>query len=76
MNRRDFMKVLLAGGASALFNRIQAYNLPTIFAKSRALPPVQVNTFSSEIIMNSRRSYHGGYNGNISDQILANVLWA
>ncbi|MGB7054488.1 MAG: FlgD immunoglobulin-like domain containing protein [bacterium] len=76
MNRRDFMKALLAGGASALFNRIQAHNLPTILDKSRALPPVQVNTFSSEIIMNSRRSYHGGYSGNLSDQILANVLWA
>jgi hypothetical protein len=76
MNRRDFIKALLVGAASALFNRIQAHNLPSIFPKSRTLPPVQVNTFSSEIIMNSRKSYHGGYSGNLSDQILANVLWA
>ena len=76
MNRRDFLKVLLAGGAGALFNRVQASDLPSILPKSRILPPVQVNTFSSEIIMNSRRSYHGGYSGTLSDQILANVLWA
>lgn len=37
---------------------------------------MQINTFSSEIIMNSRRSYHGGYSGTLSEQILANALWA
>lgn len=76
MNRRDFIKTLLAGGAGALFNRARGYSLPSVIAGSRFLPPVQVNTFSSEIVMNSRRSYHGGYSNNLSDQILANVLWA
>jgi hypothetical protein len=76
MNRRDFIKTLLAGGATALFNRIQAQNLPSILTRSRFLPPAQVNTFSSEIVMNSRHSYHSGYSGTLSDQILANVLWA
>jgi len=76
MNRRDFVKTLLAGGASALLHRVHAFDLPSALAKSRFLPPVQVNTFSSEIVMNSRRSYHGGYTNNMSDQILANVLWA
>jgi hypothetical protein len=76
MNRRDFIKTLLAGGASALFGRIQAQPLTSILTKSRFLPPVQINTFSSEIVMNSRHSYHSGYSGSLTDQILANVLWA
>lgn len=70
------MKALFAGGASAVFNRSLGLQLPAMFANSRTLPPPQVNTFSSEIIMNSRKSYHSGYSGSLSDQILANVLWA
>ena len=76
MNRRDFMKILLGGGASMLFSRISAQALPKILRRSLTLPPPQTNTFSSEIVMNSRRSYHGSYNGNLSEQILANALWA
>jgi hypothetical protein len=76
MNRREFIKVLFAGGAGALFNRAFSKQLPALLAKSRALPAPQINTFSSEIIMNSRKSYHSGYSGTLSDQILANVLWA
>ncbi len=76
MNRREFIKVLLAGGASTLFARTFDQKSPSIFSESRTLPNPQLNTFSSEIVMNSRRSYHSGYSGTLSDQILANVLWA
>ena len=74
MNRREFIKALLAGGASALFTRARG-QIP-LLEGPLPLPPFQTNTFSSEIIMNSRRSYHSGYSGTLSDQILANALWA
>jgi hypothetical protein len=78
MERRKFLKLLLAGGAGAMlgFKKSFAGNLPVLFPDARALPPVQINTFSSEIVMNSRRSYHGSYSGALSDQILGNILWA
>ncbi|HEX7319235.1 MAG TPA: FlgD immunoglobulin-like domain containing protein [bacterium] len=78
MERRKFLKILLAGGAGAMLNykKALAGNLPVLFPDARALPPVQINTFSSEIVMNSRRSYHGSYSGSLSDQILGNILWA
>ncbi|UCD05375.1 MAG: T9SS type A sorting domain-containing protein [candidate division WOR-3 bacterium] len=76
MNRREFMKILLGGGASILLKRAHGYHLPSLLTRSMTLPPPQVNTFSSEIIMNSRRSYHGGYSGTLSEQILTNALWA
>jgi hypothetical protein len=75
MNRREFIKILFVGGASALLNRSFSKKLP-LLGKFRTLPEPQVNTFSSEIIFNSRESYHSGYSGALSDQILANVLWA
>jgi hypothetical protein len=77
MNRREFAKIVLSGGAGALLNQAFGRKLP---AKSLddvlALPPPVVNTFSSEIVLNSRLSYHSGYSGALSDQILANILWA
>jgi hypothetical protein len=76
VNRREFIKILFVGTASALFNRAFNQKLPHLPGKFRALPDPQVNTFSSEIILNSRKSYHSGYSGVLSDQILANVLWA
>jgi len=76
MNRREFIKILLAGGTSALVNRTFSQKLPSLFSKFRTLPDPQVNTFSSEIVLNSRRSYHSGYSGTLSDQILANTLCA
>lgn len=76
MNRRNFLKLLFAGGTSVLLNRSFGQKLPFLLTKSRTLPDPQVNTFSSEIILNSRRSYHSGYSGTLSDQILANVLWS
>lgn len=68
--------MLLAGGAGSLLHRSFGERLPELFSTSRALPDPQVNTYSSEIVLNSRRSYHSGYSGTLSDQILANVLWA
>ncbi len=76
MERRKFLKILMAGGIGALIKRPLSNPLTSLFAKSRYLPPVQINTFSSEIVLNSRRSYHSGYTSTLSDQILANVLWA
>jgi hypothetical protein len=76
MDRRHFLKILLAGGTGALLSRSISKGLPDLLGNSRYLPPPQTNTFSSEIVMNSRRSYHSGYSGTLSDQILANVLWA
>jgi len=76
MDRRSFLKMLLAGGVGAAVNRSFGRGVPSILTPAQALPAPQVNTFSSEIVMNSRRSYHGGYSGTLSDQILANVLWA
>jgi len=37
---------------------------------------MQVNSFSTEIVLNTRRSYHSGYAGSLPDQVLANVLSA
>ncbi len=76
MERRKFLKILMAGGIGALINRPLSNPLKTLFTESRYLPPPQVNTFSSEIVLNSRRSYHSGYTSSLTDQILANILWA
>jgi len=76
MDRRKFLKILIAGSAGSLLSRSFGQRLPDLFDRFRALPNPQVNTFSSEIVLNSRRSYHSGYSGSLSDQILANVLWA
>lgn len=76
MDRRTFLKILMAGGAVSVLDRSLGQRLPAVLRTGQALPPVQVNTYSSEILLNSRRSYHSGYSGALSDQILANVLWA
>ena len=76
MKRRDFLRILIVGGSGLVLNKVVACKSPSGPKGSRALPPPQVNTFSSEIVLNTRRSYHGGYSGTLSEQILANVLWA
>lgn len=76
MERREFLKILIAGSTGSLLNRAIGSQIPQLFKTLRYLPDPQINTFSSEIVLNSRRSYHGGYSGTLSDQILANVLWA
>jgi hypothetical protein len=76
MNRREFMKALIVGGSGLIFNKSLACGSSSLPAGSRILPPPQVNTHSSEIVLNTRRSYHGGYYAGLSDQVLANVLWA
>jgi hypothetical protein len=76
MKRRKFIKLMAAGAAGSLVS----HPLARLFSEqpegSRYLPPPQVNTLSSEIALNTRRSYHSGYSGALSDQILANLLWA
>ena len=76
MKRREFLKILITGGAGSLLTRSFGERLPDIFDKFRALPAPQINTFSSEIVLNTRRSYHSGYSGTLTDQVLANILWA
>ncbi len=76
MNRREFIKILLLGGSGVVLNRAMACKPSSTSVGSRTLPPPQVNTFSSEIVLNSRLSYHDGYSGTLTDQILSNVLWA
>lgn len=76
MDRREFLKILVAGGAGSMLTRSFGKTLNGLLDGPRALPAPQINTYSSEIVMNSRRSYHSGYSGSLSDQILANILWA
>ncbi len=87
-DRRDFLKTLLVLGVSeALFDvdRLLAQDATPAPSQTRRtaiphgaipLPPVRPNPFSSEIVINSRISYHGGYSGTLSTEILSNVLWA
>lgn len=76
MKRREFLKILVAGGSGLVLNKMLACKSSSVTKGTRDLPPHQLNTFSSEIVLNTRRSYHSGYSGTLSDQILANVLWA
>ncbi len=76
MERRKFLKILIVGGTGVLLNKGFTQSCSRLQKDSRALPPYQVNTFSSEIVLNSRISYHDGYGGTLSEQILANILWA
>lgn len=45
-------------------------------AFAQALPPPVINPHSTEICLNSRLSYHAGWSGAATDQMLANVLHA
>jgi hypothetical protein len=84
MDKREFLKTLLAGGAGLFLSRVpvlgqqmKPYNPPPQLQKlPDPLPPVQVNPFSSEIVLNSRYSVHGGYSGALPLQVVANILWA
>jgi hypothetical protein len=76
MNRRRFLQTLCAGGTGALFSSSLSRSFPLTMNHSRALPDPQVNAFATEAVLNSRHSYHFGYSGTLSDQVLANVLWA
>jgi len=76
MNRRNFFKVLCAGGTGVLFDHSLGRPFPSLLYRAESLPDPQINLFSSEAVLNSRRSYHSGYSGTLSDQVLANALWA
>ena len=74
MKRRHFLGII-ASAAHGLFPRkAHATTAPT--ASLIALPGMQNNPFPVELVMNSRRSYHSGYSGDLPMQVLANVLWA
>jgi hypothetical protein len=76
MNRRNFLRLLFAGGTGVLFDKSLGQSFPSLLHRTEVLPDPQTNPFSSETVLNSRRSYHFSYSGTLSDQILANVLWA
>lgn len=76
MDRREFIKLLIVGGTGVILHKTLACKSSSLLSGSRTLPPPQVNTFSSEVVLNSRLSFHSGYSGTLSEQILANVLWA
>lgn len=40
------------------------------------LPSPVINRNSFEVISNSRYSFHSGFNTNLSNQVLSNILWA
>lgn len=68
--------LIIAFVICVLYLKISSQSYALSPQNGRALPPVMVNTFSSEIVLNSRLSYHDGYSDTLSNQILANVLWA
>lgn len=76
MERREFLGILVAGSTGLLLRRPFDEHIPELFGAVKFLPDPETNTYSSEIVLNTRRSYHGGYSGALPDQILANVLWA
>ncbi len=75
MDRRKFIAALSAVSAGAVFNNALAQQ-SHLSASGTKLLPLLVNPFSSEIVLNSRLSYHSGYGGTLSPQIVSNVLWA
>jgi len=76
MHRREFVKIVLSDGAGALLSqafgrKLSAKGLDGVLT----LPPPVINTFSTEIALNSRLSCHSGYSGVLPDQIPTNILW-
>ncbi len=49
---------------------------PAAAAASQALPPPALHPPSTEICLNSRISYHGGWSGTASDQAMGDILHA
>lgn len=76
MNRRESLQLILLGAASSALGKAFDSDLLGMIESPRILPAMQAHEISSELLINSRRSYHSGYSGALSDQILANVLWA
>jgi len=60
----------------ALRSRSAQGSNPARSGNGIALPPMQHHAFSTELVLNTRRSYHSGYSGSLPDQVLANVLLA
>lgn len=76
MRRRKFLRLLATGSAATTLSRSLGRARPGHTVNQVALPPKQVNQFSTETVLNTRRSYHSGFGQPLSDQVLANVLWA
>ncbi|MCP4602058.1 MAG: twin-arginine translocation signal domain-containing protein [Proteobacteria bacterium] len=77
-SRRDFLKTLCVAGGIGATGGVGAILTPNraIAQDNKTLPASKVNTFSTEIVLNSRRAVKRGYRGALDDQILSNILWA
>lgn len=77
MDRRRFMSLLAAAGAGVtLASTTGCEAPPDDGGPDGNLPAVKKNSIATETVLNSRRSHHSGFAGALSDQVLANVLWA
>lgn len=82
MDRRQFVSLMAAAGAGltlALASNCttQPENKgPDDNTQPKRLLTFQKNSFATETVLNSRRSYHSGFAGALPDQVLSNVLWA
>lgn len=82
MDRRQFVSLLAAAGAGIALAPASSCTtksenkVPEDSQQPKGLPEAQKNSFTTETVLNSRRSYHSGFAGSLPDQVLANVLWA
>ena len=76
MDRRQFIRVMAAAGAGAALASTQGCETGSGSGETVALPAVRTSAFSTEIVLNSRRSYHSGFAGGLPEQVLSNVLRA
>lgn len=76
ISRRRFCKLALASFAGYGISKYATF-IGNVSAETEgALPSPVANNHSTEICLNSRKSYHGGWSGSATDQQLSNVLWA
>ena len=75
MKRRSFTKYLASAGAATIVKSSLASPLSNLQSYVE-LPAPHRGSHSVELCLNSRVSTHGGYNGTLDNQILANTLWA
>lgn len=75
MKRRSFGKLMIMAGTTMLAKKSWSSALKTTESDIE-LPAPLTSKHSVEKCLNSRISTHAGYMGTLSQQILANVLWA
>ena len=75
MERRSFGKLLAMAGTSVLAEKVFSSTKKKT-ASDMPLPEPVKGQSSVELCLNSRVSTHGGYSGALSEQVMANVVWA